>query len=508
MPYVTAQTLLEAIYRLRATANHPIKIWFTLKQMGMTQDNAVQVDTRNSAPALIRLFDYHHPEGQLFVPFGHTPRWRGMEESGEAARSIIQTNINNWVQRTVKDIPPFLNITKSLRGPLLVKPGRSYPTGLGHGRSGFALSENQRVAIPLQAFAVWYYRETDIPDTTNLGNILRQMLQTDLGLTLAEMELVFVDDTTEWIAAFQARSLTDKEIYDVVSKSIDEESDIRQLVIEQSFEEHALKVRSMVSLPGGPSWLLTDPEMQLRQLIEQGSKAILLYGSPRTGKTHAIDLLYARNAEERETIQIHDGWGYDDLVLGLKPDAGGDIWAFQPGPLLNAIRGNKEVIVLEEINRTDFSQAIGEVFSLLEVAYRGQDHAIRLRDGSEFYIPAETIIICTMNTLDRSTEEIDDALFGRMDAVEFPPRIESLHQILEENGVTGELSERLRQLFATIQDYYPLGHAYFAPLRSDDSVIDFYMTRIRPVLQKHMKNYRDQDLATIDNKVDQLFGNS
>lgn len=95
-------------------------------------------------------------------------------------------------------------------------------------------------------------------------------------------------------------------------------------------------------------------------------------------------------------------------MIGLKP--AGATWVQVPGPLLKAIRAEKKYVVLEEINRTDFTQAVGEVFLLLEPAYRGTAHNIRLRDGTDFFIPEDVVILCTMNTLDRSTEEIDDAL--------------------------------------------------------------------------------------------------
>jgi hypothetical protein len=50
-----------------------------------------------------------------------------------------------------------------------------------------------------------------------------------------------------------------------------------------------------------------------------------------------------------------------------------------------------------------------------------------------------------------------------------------------------------------------LGHGYFAELKPTGNVIDYYRARVRPVLQSHLKGYRDQDLANIDEKVDQLF---
>jgi 5-methylcytosine-specific restriction endonuclease McrBC GTP-binding regulatory subunit McrB len=259
----------------------------------------------------------------------------------------------------------------------------------------------------------------------------------------------------------------------------------------------------MVTITPGPEWLNVDPTNRLKELLEAGVKAILLYGPPRTSKTYSIDTLFERNAPDRETIQIHTGWSYDDLMIGLRPNE--DRWEYREGPLLKAIRSGKKCIVLEEINRTEFSQAIGEVFSLLEDTYRGSNHTIRLRNGENFYIPADVLILCTMNTLDRSTEDVDDAIFGRMAAVEFPPRVEDLHAMLNANNVPLDVGEKIRELFAAIQLAYPLGHGYFASFRNNTSPIEFYATRIRPVLQKHLQNYRDDDLKSIDEKVNQLF---
>ena len=109
-----------------------------------------------------------------------------------------------------------------------------------------------------------------------------------------------------------------------------------------------------------------------------------------------------------------------------------------------------------------------------------------------------------MNTLDRSTEEVDDALFGRLAAIEFPPRVEVLNEMLQEKKVPNDQS--WRQFFATLQRYHPIGHGYFASLDKDTDPVSFYRTRIRPVLQKHLENYRDDDLRTLDEQFSDLFG--
>lgn len=504
MAFVSEEALVTALERLKGTANHLLKIWLTLKQMGMSSENPVYVTTSSPNSALKRLFSYGDPGSKHYVPFAATKRFLTM--ASDADRSIIQTTIQRWLSSgsvVTADPTSYIKIAETDNQSLEVKPGRAYPQGLGFGENGFALKEEGRVALPLLSFGIWYYRQHEFPSGSNLETAVRQALIEDLNLTNSELDLIFVPDEPSWLPKLQREPLSDEELYGVVHTAIERGAE-RKEVIRESFESYSLKVRSMTTVSEGPSWLNVDPKTKLKQVLDGGSKAVLLYGPPRTGKTYAIDQIISRDDSDRETIQIHDGWGYDELMVGLRPTGQGG-WEFEEGPLLKAIAGGKKSIVLEEINRTDFSQSIGEVFSLLEADYRGQTNEIRLRDGTNFFIPEETLIVCTMNTLDRSTEEIDDALFGRMDAIEFPPRVEDLNSLLQSIGITeGEL-RKWSELFSTIRQYYPLGHGYFATLRTDSNPISFYLTRVRPVLQKHLKDYRDQDLAAIDEKMDQLF---
>lgn len=505
MPYITKETLLIALHDLRGTADHLLKIWFALKQMGMEDGNPVLIDTSSSHDALVRLFAFGSPSGDLLIPFAHTERFLTMK--ADASRSIIQTNLNRWaVSGSVVTVDPtsYLDISQQANGSLNVQPGRGYPMGLGYGKNGFALENDARVSIPLVAFGLWYYRQSNIENTTRLSTYFQTALRGDLHLTLAEQELIFVTDSAETVFTFQDTPLTDSQVFQAVQESLGVATRETKIVRE-SYPEYTTKVNSMITSIQGPQWLNYVPEAQLRALIDNGSKAILLYGPPRTGKTRAVDNLYPRSSANRETIQIHSGWGYDELIIGLKPDHLGT-WSYQLGPLLSAIRSGKSPIVLEEINRTEFSQAIGEVFSLIESAYRGSKYQIRLRNGEYLYIPAETVIICTINTLDRSTEELDDALLGRMDAVEFPPRVEDLQTMFVENDIPDSESRRMREFFGFVQQYYPLGHGYFADFKSNFGFVPYYLSKIRPLLQKHMKNYRDQELEVIDTKVDELFG--
>lgn len=505
MPFVDGESLSTALERLHGTADHMLKVWLTLKQAGMAEGKPVSVTT--TAPVIVgalqRLFAYGEPSGRLFVPFAHTKRFKTIKH--DASRSIIQTTVRRWLSsQSVVGVDPtaFIDIEEE-SGTLLVQPGRHYPLGLGQGQNGFALDDDSRVSIPDIAFAVWYYRQTDLLPSELSRRSLCERLAADLNLTPSEMDLIFIQDE-DWTPTLQSQPLSDNELHRLVEASIDGSSGNSEVIVAQTFDDHLARVRSMVTVRPGPSWLNKSPQDRLLELIGNDAKAILLYGPPRTSKTHAIDQLVPRSNSERETIQIHNGWGYDDLMVGLKPV--GDRWDYVVGPLLQAIRQGKKTIVLEEINRTEFSDAIGELFLLLEDAYRGEEHKVRLRSGEDFYVPEDVTFLFTMNTLDRSTEAIDDALFGRMDAIEFPPRIEDLHELLKAKGITEEISVKVRELFATILEHYQLGHGYFAGYSSTTNPIDFYLNRIRPVLQKHLVNHRDEELETIDEKVNQLFG--
>ena len=421
------------------------------------------ITTANSTPALSRLFSYGAKDDGFYVPFAHTPRYLVMKH--DASRSIVQTNIQRWASSgsvVTCDPTEFLDFTGGEGTRLQVSLGRRYPLGLGMGEAGFARRDGARVAVPITAFAVWFGRQSSIPDDADpVGYLISEMLK-ELHISPAERAVIFVDD--DLVLKTKSSVLTDGEIFAICQPFIGGNREPTIEISEEGFDNYQRRVRSMVSGLDQPAWLRTSPEDAVRELVDSGSKAILLFGPPRTGKTRVIDAIVARSASNRETIQIHDGWGYDHLVEGLKPDANGT-WGWKDGPLKAAIRNGKTFIVLDEINRTAISQALGEVFSLIEDAYRGEQNGIALRSGEKLSIAENVTFLMTMNTIDKSTEDLDDALLGRVAAVEFPPRPEDLNEMLTNNGVPELVREQLGLLFAEVLKVYPLGHGYFAGIK-------------------------------------------
>jgi MoxR-like ATPases len=496
--FFTELTIKNAVRDMRGAADHMLKIWFVLKSMGLSKSSSVVIDTVNSTPHLQRLFKSGNEDGSFFVPFAHTKRFAEMKR--DASRSIIQTNIQRWASSgSVVTVDPtsFLLFDNSKHG-LVVRVGRQYPLGLGHDKTGFAREDGQRVNIPLRQFAIWYFAQTNLT-TDNMDEITKQ-LKTELNLDDSECELIFIDKEIQ--VEFQDTPITDKQLSEICNSAFS-----TPVTLEAKLEtstDYVKRVKNMVTVSKKPAWITISPEEQIRDLISQGERAILLYGPPRTGKTRAIDKLFDRNADKRCTIQLHEGWGYENLITGFMPDENGN-FKWRDGALLRALRNSQKVIVLEEVNRTRLSQALGEVFSLLEPAYRGEEHAIELPNGEQLSIPEDIVFFFTMNTIDASTEDVDDALIGRMASVNFPPRIEDLNSILVSAGVDEESREKIKTVFNAIQDDYPLGHGYFANIKSTTAFIKYYLSRVRPVLCNHFEAFRPETIAKIDNVVDALF---
>jgi 5-methylcytosine-specific restriction enzyme B len=178
--YVSESDLKHAVKEVHGTAHHLLKVWFVLKQMGLSERTEVSITTNNSTDALKRLFSYGDPEERFYIPFAHTKRFETMMH--DASRSIIQTTIQRWnASGSVVEVDPtnFLSIGKAADGALNVRLGRNYPQGLGYGRDGFALEDSTRVQIRLRQIRLAKgFTQESLADTvglhrTYIGNIER-----------------------------------------------------------------------------------------------------------------------------------------------------------------------------------------------------------------------------------------------------------------------------------------------------------------------------------------------
>lgn len=178
---------------------------------------------------------------------------------------------------------------------------------------------------------------------------------------------------------------------------------------------------------------------KVEQILERlgTKKNLILQGPPGTGKTWlakrlAFALMGQRDDSKVRSVQFHPNLSYEDFVRGWRPTGEGKL-DLVDGPFIRSMTEaaknptSKYVVVIEEINRGNPAQILGEMLTLLEVDKRTPNEALELSykqcDGERVFIPPNFYVIGTMNIADRSLALVDLALRRRFAFINLEPAL-------------------------------------------------------------------------------------
>ena len=232
-------------------------------------------------------------------------------------------------------------------------------------------------------------------------------------------------------------------------------------------------------------------QQRISNILERlrSKKNLILQGPPGTGKTWlakrlAWALVGRKDKSKVRAIQFHPNLSYEDFVRGWRPSSEGKL-TLMNGPFLEiaeAARRDREsqyVLVIEEVNRGNPAQILGEILTLLEADKRSPENALELtykrKDEQGIHLPPNLHVIGTMNIADRSLALVDLALRRRFAFVDLMPEIDERWQtwVREQCGfdesVLSDIQDRMSNLNETIESdsklgrQFQIGHSYVTP---------------------------------------------
>lgn len=266
---------------------------------------------------------------------------------------------------------------------------------------------------------------------------------------------------------------------------------------------------------------------QVRALMSS-RRYVVLQGAPGAGKTYLTSKLAEDYVTENVIFtQFHAETAYSDFVGGYKPVElkTGLSYEYQEGPLIQAIRRaqnnptDKVLLIIDEINRANLSNVLGESFYLFETSGTKNRAAIELGEPTGVgdaqrgplslkHLPNNLYVIATMNTADRSLAVIDFALRRRFAWYTMMPHKLSKVELTGTETFHSDEFDAIHSMFeeyATSQELMmEPGQAYFIT-ENDQSLKERIQYELLPLIREYLDNGY---LANAADEFNQFFINT
>jgi len=325
------------------------------------------------------------------------------------------------------------------------------------------------------------------------------------------------------------------------SKAISDDYDFQTIEVEwiEKFDTPILlnstQTMTFCRLNGGSRW-----DALVSGMAERG---IIIGDKDDTAGNKGDEIQVRRN---HMLVTFHQSYSYEDFIQGIKPVMDDETeenqesvlrYTIDPGvfyracdlacqkagfdDLESALRSSKKerkqqftnakpfYLVIDEINRGNVANILGELITLMEVDKRlGAENEIIVDlpySKKPFGVPSNLYIIGTMNTADRSVEALDSALRRRFSFVPLYPNPGVIEQPI---GLAIDLSKVLLAINCRITQLldrdHTIGHAYFTSIQEAadplDALAEVFRTKVIPQLQEYFFNAPE--------KILQILGNS
>lgn len=281
-----------------------------------------------------------------------------------------------------------------------------------------------------------------------------------------------------------------------------------------------------------------DKKTHIQNISVNENFPLILYGPPGTGKTYKMQHEYIDKfaKEDRFITTFHQSFSYEEFVEGLKPvladkpdgDTSSDVkYKIEKGifykaceraaelagyeskkdesetPLQKciadvdrstkmdeAIKENKIVLLcIDEINRANVSVVFGDLISLIEPSKRigaKNEMVVSLPYSKEdFAVPANLMIVGTMNTADRSIQLLDSALRRRFRFEELLPDYNEIKNSEKAKSILNAINARIRCL---LDKDHQIGHSYFIEAKNDLDIFNALKDSVIPLLEEYFYN--------------------